>query len=299
MKLLVIGSKGFIGATCYAHFKHTPGFEVFGADVVVDYTDQNYFLVDSGDINFRRIFRVMKFDICINCAGAASVPDSFKNPRRDFMLNVHLTAQLLDAIREENPSCKMVQISSAAVYGNPAQMPVTEHTQPLPISPYGIHKKHAEELCRLYHDFFGIDTVVTRIFSAFGDGLRKQLFWDLYQKTLHHDQIMLSGTGEETREFIHVSDIANAIEVILRSAVPGFTIINIANGKPITIREAAGVFLRHIGFAGALTFTGNGRTGDPLFWHAGIAKLNSFGYQQRVSFEKGIVCYCKWLKEKG
>lgn len=298
MKILVIGSKGFIGSACYSYFKNQPGYEVYGADVMVEYDDPNYFLIDATNADFKKVFSNHQFNWCINCAGAASVPESFNNPERDYLLNVHHLVSILNAIKEGNSNCRLIQMSSAAVYGNPQIQPIKETHTLNPLSPYGIHKKQAEELCRLYHDYFGLSVHIFRVFSAYGVGLKKQLFWDLYKKSQSQDNIILFGTGTETREFVHVTDIVKAMSLFIAADKPGFSITNIANNNTITIATAAETFLTYIGFAGALSFTDTNRIGDPLYWQADNSQLLSMGYQQKVSFDDGINNYCKWLKGK-
>ena len=298
MKILIIGSKGFLGSAGYKYFSEKHGYEVFGADVVTEYDDPNYFLIDATNADFKSIFKDYQFDYCINCAGAASVPDSFIHPERDYLLNVYLLVNLLNAIKELNPGCKLIQLSSAAVYGNPQSLPIKEEHMLKPLSPYGIHKKQAEELCRLYHDYFGLSVTVFRVFSAYGKGLKKQLFWDIYKKSQLNKQILLFGTGLESREFIHINDIINAMEIVLNAEWPGFRILNIANNQPEKIEKAALMLLKYLHFPGELRFSGTVRNGDPLNWQADISKLLALGYNNSVTFENGINDYCKWLKEK-
>ena len=298
MKILVIGSKGFIGSACYNYFKNQPGYEVYGADVVVEYDDPNYFLIDAINADFKKVFHKQQFNWCINCAGAASVPESFNNPERDYLLNVHHVVSILNAIKEGNGNCRLIQLSSAAVYGNPQMLPIAESHALNPLSPYGVHKKQAEELCQLYHDHFSLNVHIFRVFSAYGAGLKKQLFWDLYKKSQTQTNITLFGTGNETREFIHVIDIVNATNLFINADKPGFSITNIANNNTITITTAAETFLKYIGFSGGLSFTGTNRVGDPLYWQADNSLLISLGYQQKVNFDDGINTYCKWLKGK-
>jgi dTDP-glucose 4,6-dehydratase/UDP-glucose 4-epimerase len=298
MKILIIGSKGFIGSACYNYFKGQENVDVYGADVVAEYNDPNYFLIDASNADFKEIFKRHQMDWCINCAGAASVPDSFYHPLRDYLLNVHLVVQLLNAIKEENNKCRLIQLSSAAVYGNPGQLPIKEGHLLAPLSPYGFHKKQAEELCKLYVEYFGLNTQVLRVFSAYGTGLKKQLFWDLYKRSQSNENLILFGSGDETREFIHVSDIVRAMHSVITSASEGFRVINIANNDAITIKKAAGTFLQHIGFSGTHSFNGIVRVGDPLYWQADTNLLAGLGYQQTVSFDKGIQDYCKWAKGK-
>ena len=138
MKILVIGSKGFIGSHCVDYFslKH----EVWGCDVVLDYNASNYISIDSVDSDFLGVFQNNKFDVCINCSGAANVPFSLEKPFNDFKLNTLNVFKLLEAIRLYAPDCKFITMSSAAVYGNPESLPIYETSNRLPVSPYGYHK---------------------------------------------------------------------------------------------------------------------------------------------------------------
>lgn len=142
MKILIIGSKGFIGSHCLDYFTNQ-GHTVFGCDVVVDYTAKNYFLVDATNANYQELFASKSFNVCINCSGAANVQDSITNPQRDFQLNASNVFSLLNAIRIHNATCKFINLSSAAVYGHPITLPVNENQTLNPISPYGFHKKYA------------------------------------------------------------------------------------------------------------------------------------------------------------
>ncbi|TFF40872.1 NAD-dependent epimerase/dehydratase family protein [Mucilaginibacter psychrotolerans] len=297
MKILVIGSMGFIGKACADFLRKQHGADVYGADVTAVYDDDKYFLIDASNADFKQIFGEHQFDWCINCAGAASVPDSFKHPLRDYLLNVQLVVTLLNAIKDDAPTCKFIQLSSAAVYGNPQALPITEAHTLAPLSPYGIHKKQAEELCALYHQYFGLETYVLRLFSAYGRGLKKQLFWDLHKKSVATDNLTLFGTGNETREFIHVLDIANAVWVLIAYQQPKQRIFNVANSSATTIKYAAESFLQNIEFGGTLNFSGQNREGDPLYWQADTTLLNNLGYHQTISFEDGLTDYCNWLKE--
>jgi len=296
MNILILGSKGFIGSYCYQYFSQIPAYTVYAADIVTDYTDEHYFQIDASNSNFTKLFKTIKFDWSINCSGASSVPDSFKNPMRDFNMNVHNVVQILVAIKDENPNCKFIQLSSAAVYGNPKNLPVTEDAILNPLSPYGIHKKQAEEVCKLYHDYFGINSYILRIFSAYGPGLKKQLFWDLDQKLATNHTVNLYGTGLESRDFIHVHDIVVCFELIIKNIKNSFEIFNIANGIGITIDEAVNTYIKQANFIDKkITFSGETRIGDPLYWQAGINKIISLGYTNSVKLEDGLKHYKLWL----
>lgn len=296
MKILIIGSKGFIGSHGVEYLSKKN--EVWQCDIVVDYTTPNYLLLDATNANYEEIFSTTDFDVCINCSGAASVPDSIKHPQRDFVLNVYNVFKQLDAIRKFNPTCKYINLSSAAVYGNPETLPVNENQSLAPISPYGKHKKMAEEIGQEFYNDFGIKTCSLRIFSAYGPGLKKQLFWDLYHKQKNTNNITLFGTGKETRDFIYISDLVQAIACIVQKADFKGEVINVANGEELSIEKVATIFYQLVNGKVKVNFGGEERKGDPINWVADTSKLEQLGYQQKINIKEGLLNYVKWLKEQ-
>jgi UDP-glucose 4-epimerase len=297
MKVLVIGSKGFIGAHVAEYFSLLPDTEVFECDVMVDYEKVNYFLIDATNSDYQNVFQNNPFDVCINCSGAASVPDSIKNPFRDFTLNTYNVVKMLDAIRTNQPGCKFINLSSAAVYGNPSELPVHEKLPLNPISPYGIHKMQAEQVCQTYSNFYNIPTCSLRIFSAYGNGLKKQLFWDLYRKAKNSDAIEMFGTGNETRDFIHVDDVVRAIQCCINNAPFSGEAINVANGEEIKISSVVAIFLSHFQSKKDVNFNAVEKKGDPLNWKADISKLKTLGYFPTVSINQGLERYFLWANQ--
>jgi UDP-glucose 4-epimerase len=295
MKVVIIGSKGFIGHHLSNHLE-VKGHDVWGADVVVDYihTDR-YFLIDATNADFSSVFQHLKYDVCINCSGAASVPDSLKNPIRDFYLNTLNVFKQLEAIRSSQPECKFINLSSAAVYGNPKQLPIKETDNLNPLSPYGIHKLQAEQICREFYDFYNLKTCSVRIFSAYGIGLQKQLFWDLYKKAKAGTPFTLYGTGNESRDYIYISDLVKAIEIVAQSSSYKADIMNIANGQEISIRDAVSIFFSLFKSAIDYSFSGETREGDPVNWRADNSKLTSLGYKPCVDINNGLQKYYEWI----
>lgn len=298
MRILVIGSKGFIGSHVCHFYGLRQGYEVWGCDVVTDYATENYFQIDATTADYEPVFTEQLYDVCINCSGAASVPDSFVHPSRDFLLNVVNVQRMLDAIRKHNPSCKFVNLSSAAVYGNPSSIPTKESDFVHPLSPYGWHKLYAENVCKEYHTIYKLSTCSLRIFSAYGQGLQKQIFWDWYQKIRKNETMILWGTGNESRDFIFINDIVFAIQCVVEKAPFEAEVINIANGEEIYISEAIEIFKKYSGEEFQFTFNNVVRQGDPIRWCADISLLKSFGYQPRTRFDEGIKEYWKWLRER-
>lgn len=297
MKILIIGSKGFIGSHCVSYFLKQ--HNVYECDVVVDYTNPNYIQVDATNADYSDLFQEQQFDVCVNCSGAASVSDSIKHPQRDFMLNTVNVFKQLDAIRKHNPDCKYINLSSAAVYGNPEFLPISENHPLKPISPYGVHKKMGEEICESFYKNFGVHTCSLRIFSAYGEGLKKQLFWDLHKKGETKDNVFLFGSGSESRDFIHISDLVKVIELVIEQGVFQSDCINVANGRELTIKEVVEIFYDIYKPSAIVHFEGQTRLGDPINWVADISKIQEFGYANEIDLKTGLKKYVKWLLENG
>ena len=295
-KILVIGSEGFIGSSAVRYYKNQ-GYAVTGCDVIENDKVIDYYKVESKDPTYHTIFEKVAPDYCLNASGAASVPFSFHDPMIDFELNVINVLKMLDAIRIENPETAFINISSAAVYGTPSKLPLSENADVIPISPYGWHKRQSELLCDEYANLYGLKTCSMRVFSAYGPGLRKQLFWDLYQKTREGKSIELLGTGDESRDYIFVEDLIRATEVIAINANLRGEVINVATGIETTIREAATTFIKTQDWDGEISYSGSKRKGDPQNWCADISKIKEMGFNSEFSLEAGLKAYCRWLRD--
>lgn len=235
-------------------------------------------------------------DFIINCAGASSVPSSFLNPSNDFEKNVLLVKNILEIIRlSGNNNIRFINLSSAAVYGNPKKLPIKETDTCIPISPYGSHKMIAEELCRYYHDCFGIKTLTVRVFSAYGIGQRKMLLWDLHQKILNSNgEVTLFGTGNESRDFIHTEDIYRQLILAIENSKFDGEAVNVGNGKEVYIKDIVEIYKEHYPKSFSYQFNGENRPGDPLNWCADISIMRNWGYRNEIEIEQGIENFINW-----
>lgn len=295
MKVLVLGVRGFIGRHIAALLEKQ-GHEVVGADIPLA-GSADCLSIHPESPDFEALFQTVQPDACINCTGAASVPESFANPLHDYTLNTVRIAQALEAIRKVSAHTKLIHFSSAAVYGNPSTtLPIRESDDLNPLSPYGWHKRSAEEICLEYARLFDTQSLSLRVFSAYGPHLRKQLFWDVYQKSLQQPRIELFGTGQETRDFIYVADIAHALHVLLLHGDFDGRAVNVASGTASTIKTAATTLLDALGVRKEVVFSGNERTGDPNFWQADISYLRSLGFVPQFELKSGLGHVADWLK---
>jgi dTDP-glucose 4,6-dehydratase/UDP-glucose 4-epimerase len=297
MKILIIGSEGFIGSH-FVNFFLNKEYTLTGLDLFEQPSrEYRYIKVSRLSPEFDEIFQQHSFDAVINAAGSGNVPYSMSHPLSDFEANCLDTIRVLDVIRKHQPECKYIHLSSAAVYGNPKQLPIREEDPTLPMSPYGWHKLISERLCQEYTSVYNLRTAVIRPFSVYGMGLKKQLFWDLHQKSRgNKNKIELFGTGKESRDFIHVEDMVSAVDLIIRNGKLQGECYNIASGNECTIEAAVSVFFQATGRDTGFYFNGKVREGDPLNWRADISKLTELGFKPATDLATGLQGVVKWMK---
>ncbi|MBR5376707.1 MAG: NAD-dependent epimerase/dehydratase family protein [Lachnospiraceae bacterium] len=299
MNVLITGSEGFIGGRLVDHYLRN-GDDVYGWGLEGFYrTGGDYIkksLMSPGDV--REVLDRYRPDLLLHCAGSADVNLSVKKPMWDLENNYITTHNLLFALKSlEMTKCRFVLFSSAAVYGNPVSLPMDEEQPINPLSPYALHKRAAEETTVFMHRNYGLDTKILRIFSVYGAGLKKQIFWDMYRKYTETGRLELWGSGEESRDYIYVDDLVKAVSLVAERSGFDDLVFNVANGRETTIREAAHCFGEAFGIDPELiSFLGVRREGDPINWRADITKLSKLGYTQSISFEEGVRKYVDWVK---
>lgn len=299
MNILILGSEGFIGRNCVQFFLQK-GYAVFGADLFERETQPyTYFKISRLSPELEELFSRQPFDVVINAAGSGNVPYSMTHPLIDFEANCLDCIRVLETIRRYRPGCRYIHLSSAAVYGNPERIPVREADRTLPLSPYGHHKLMSEQICREYVQLFGLSIAIARPFSVYGPGLKKQLFWDTFQKlNTATETITLFGTGKESRDFIYISDLVQALECILLNSPMQGQVYNLASGEETRIDTAVAVYHRALALPNAVGFAFNGtvRSGDPLNWKADISAIRAIGYQPAVDLDTGLAATAHWIK---
>ncbi len=296
--ILITGAAGFLGRHIAREFAQA-GCKVVGVDVVAAENSGlgpsvAYARLTLPTPAFGELLQRVQPDALIHCAGRASVANSLTDPGADFRDGTALTFEVLDALRRTVPGCRFILLSSAAVYGNPATLPVTEEHVCAPLSPYGYHKRQSELVCEEFARIFSMPTTAVRIFSAYGPGLRRQVVWDICRQALTEAELRLRGTGGESRDFIHAADVARALRQIVETAPCTGEIYNLASGVETTIAELADRILRQLGRAIPVRFDGAQTPGDPLHWRADIARACSLGFQPRVTLEKGLESFAAW-----
>ncbi len=283
MRIIILGSRGFIGSYLVNLF-HQQGHEI----KILNREEFN------NNDNLTRSIR--NTDVMINCIGSASVGFSYTNTSEDFESNVGVVRQILEILRQGHLNhIKFINLSSAAVYGNPKELPIKEIDSAQPQSPYGFHKYIAELLLKEYSDCFGLKTLSLRIFSAYGNGQKKLLLWDLHEKIQSASgEIALFGTGCESRDFIHIEDIAQQITLAIGNAEFSGEALNVANCVEVRVSEVVDLYQKYYPQKFEYEFNGIVRLGDPLNWCADISIMRNWGYQQGIMLDHGIKSFIDW-----
>lgn len=298
--VLVIGVAGFIGRYIARYFSEQ-GWSVIGIDNSPPENAplanlSNYYRLQLPNAELASILQEKSPDLCIHCAGRASVGQSITDPSADFHSGTVLTFEILNSLRLYSPDCRFIFLSSAAVYGNPESLPIKENQSLAPISPYGFHKRQSEQLCLEFTKVYNLKTAIVRIFSAYGPGLRRQVLWDICRKAITQDSLQLQGTGEESRDFIHALDIARALLVVAQAAPMEANIYNLGSGREVAIAQLANLILAALEYEHSPIFDGIVPSGTPYNWQADISKLKALGFATSVPLEKGVKTFANWCR---
>lgn len=228
-KIIVTGAAGYIGGQISLQLRDA-GFQVIGIDlcpapVGIATSFTRFHITDFADETALQTIVEHRPDAIIHCAGTSLVGPSMNNPQLYYQNNVVKTLRLLDTIIAKLPETRIIFSSSAAVYGNPIKVPCKETDLTVPISPYGQSKLMIEQAMASYRAAYGLDYIAFRFFNACGadpsrrhgqapgathivarvlESVNNNTAFDLYG-----DQY-LTRDGTCVRDYVHVSDIANA-----------------------------------------------------------------------------------------
>lgn len=302
-KVIVTGAHGFIGRRA-ARFFAAKGWRVIGIGrgnfAEGEMASCGVHEWHDADVTLKNLkkFCPAEADAIIHCAGSGSVGLSLSDPFQDYLCNVDTVVNVLEFARLHAPGAGIVLPSSAAVYGSAEKLPITEDAALAPISPYGAHKKIAEELCRSYSAHFGVKTAIIRFFSVYGPDLRRLLLWDTCKKITAGDT-RFWGDGTEMRDWIYVEDAARLIYAASERADAGAPVVNGGSGKGITVRDAVEEVFRRFDRKDAPIFSGDKRLGDPAHYVADISRAKAWGWAPETGFREGVRDYVEWFRKCG
>jgi nucleoside-diphosphate-sugar epimerase len=308
MKALVTGAAGFIGSHLSAALLDR-GAQVIGLDCFTDYypraMKESNLAHNRGRQGFRFIeARIQDADLpqvldgvthVFHLAAQAGIRKSWGKDFQTYTQNnVEASQQLLEACIGR-PLHRFMYASSSSVYGDNATIPMREDALPQPVSPYGVTKLAAEQLCYLYFANHGVPTTSLRYFTVYGPRQRPDMgFHRFLRAAINGDPITLYGDGEQTRDFTFVRDAVAATMAAGDRGVPGRA-YNVGGGSRVTINQVLEIIGR---IAGKRLDVRREPTqkGDMRDTYAdtGLAKAD-LGFAPSVTLEEGIEAEYRWL----
>lgn len=230
-------------------------------------------------------------DAVIHLAAISSVPHSIEEPLYSFQVNTQGFLHVLQAVHKSHRLIRLIYASSAAVYGEIDKLPCDDDKplQSKPLSACALQKRHAEQYADLYNHLYGIKSLALRYFNIYGDRQNPQdasviiQFLEAYKKD---EDLIIYGDGKQSRDFIHVSDIAKANHLAIESNYNG--VLNIGTGTPHTLLQ----IIDEIKFAGQkpakLQFT-DSRPSDITASYAATKKATKhLNFTSSISIQEGI-----------
>ena len=239
-------------------------------------------------------------DGIVHLVAIPSVEESWLNPSIAHECNLSTTVFILElCVKLEIP--RFVFASSAAVYGNSTEAKVTENTAPHPISPYALHKVFSEQYAALFAKQFNLSCISLRLFNVYGS-YRSSGVIPLFVNCMNENRpIDIFGNGRQTRDFIHVRDVARAFSLALAlpSSQDRFTAFNIGTGCSVPLIEIvktlSGCFPS---WAGKIQYN-PARPGDIQESEADISKAERhLGFSSSISIERGLQLTIETMKRE-
>ena len=308
MKALVTGVAGFIGSTLAERLVRS-GDDVVGIDCFTDYyprSAKERNLAQLRDApNFRFVEgRIQDVDLqalladrthIFHLAAQAGVRKSWG---RDFDVytsnNIEATQRLLEACVGTAVE-RVVYASSSSVYGDLVAMPMREDALPQPVSPYGVSKLAAEQLCYLYHVNYGVPTVALRYFTVYGPRQRPDMgFHKFLRATIEGRPISVFGDGEQTRDFTFVDDAVSATAAAAVRGVPG-RVYNIGGGSRVSLNAVLAIIGDVVGRQPVLAREAD-QKGDMRHTYADTTLARTdLGFAPTWDLRRGLAAEYEWL----
>ena len=310
MRVLVTGAAGFIGSHLAERLIES-GYEVLGVDSFFDYYPKRIkennikgllqgsgFEFIEGDLAALDLNGIVgSVEAVFHQAALAGVRSSWGQRFGEYVGNNVLCTQLLLEASKDKDLEKFIYASSSSVYGDARDLPITENSPTVPVSPYGVTKLAGENLASLYHTGYGVPTVSLRYFTVYGPRQRPDMaFHKFIKAVMEGEEIEVYGTGEQTRDFTYISDAVEANIQALDFGKAG-GIYNIGGGSRVMLGDAIKI-IEDVTSRKAKIKHGDAQRGDAKHTLADTSQAErDFSYSPKVGLREGISKHYEWLKK--
>lgn len=298
---LVTGAAGFIGSHLARRLLEK-GCRVIGVDSFTDYYDPKIKESNISGLTGYPSFTMLRDDLIdidfsrfddiewvFHQAAQAGVRASWGKEFACYTRNNILSTQRLLEWARSSRVERLVYASSSSVYGDTGKLPMHEEDLPRPLSPYGVTKLAAEHLCNLYHQNFAVPVVSLRYFTVYGPGQRPDMaFHRFISAILRGEELVVYGSGEQTRDFTFVDDIVEANLAAARADQAVGKVYNIGGGSRISVNGVLEIIGRLTGRE--ISFRRESvQAGDPPHTYADTTRAKQdLKFIPKIPLEKGL-----------
>ncbi|MDP2054880.1 MAG: NAD-dependent epimerase/dehydratase family protein [Acidobacteriota bacterium] len=309
MKALVTGGAGFIGSTLSERLLEQ-GASVRAIDAFTDFYPRPLKERNLENLRGRAGYDFIEGDLrevdlnaaldgithVFHLAAQAGVRRSWGKEFQVYTgLNVDATQALLEACATK-PIERLVYASSSSVYGDDVAIPMTETALPQPVSPYGVTKLAAEQLCHLYFVNYGVPAVSLRYFTVYGPRQRPDMGFNRFFTAILNGQPLIQfGDGLQTRDFTFVADAAAATAAAAVRGVPG-RVYNIGGGSRVSLKEVFDLLAKVSGRKVTIDQQGP-QKGDMRDTYADTTRARQdLAFAPSVTLEEGLRAMWRWME---
>jgi len=250
-----------------------------------------------------KIFSENEFDYIFHLGAVASVADSVARPYETHQVNFDSTMTFLEILRTRKSKLKrFIFSSSAAVYGDEPTLPKREESVIRPLTPYAIDKFASEKMAMIYNLLYDIPTSATRFFNVYGPNQNPESPYSgfisiLVDRLKNEKELTIFGNGEQTRDFVYVEDVVNALLLIATSDKSRGQVYNVGTGSRITLNDLVKLSQEITGKKISIKFDKE-REGDIRDSISDISKLRNIGYKPNVDLALGMKKYLEYEFKK-
>lgn len=319
MNYLITGGAGFIGSTLVNRLAGDLNNQIWivddlsmgNLDNIVDMDKRNVQFIETSVTDqtvMAKLLSENQFDYIFHLAAVASVADSVARPVETHEVNFESVLQLLEFCRKYQSGLKrLVFASSAAVYGDEPTLPKQEESVIRPLTPYAVDKFAAERYVLNHYSLYNVPTSAVRFFNVYGPNQNPNspysgvlsILTDRFQKMLDQQdsQFTVFGDGEQTRDFIFVEDVVDALLLVAGSADSLGNVYNVGTGEATSLNAVIDLYGKIIGSEVPVVYQA-GRDGDIPHSYADNRRLVELGFAPKYTVASGIRTYLDSVLKK-
>ncbi len=296
MNFLVTGAAGFLGSALANRLaregQQVRGYDDLSAGEPSRLSEEVLFT--RGDVTDRpKLWTLLQEVDCVyHLAAKVSVPESILYPREYNIINVGGTVSVMEAMRDVGVR-RVILISSGAIYGDQGQQPLVEDAPPSPESPYAVSKLAAEHYVHTIGALWEIETVALRVFNAYGPGqpiaaAHPAVVPHFLRQVAYGGSVVIHGKGEQTRDFVYLDDVVEAMVAAASAPTVNRSVINIGSGTETSIQTLGQSVQEAVGLKSEWIYNEDQDAGPSRMCADIRLAKEKLGYKPRFSLQEGL-----------